>query len=65
MDVLEQPPLSAEVEYLWNLYIEIRKGAALIGYMELDSYQRVTGVRLTPFESNLMLEIDILRNQSD
>ena len=65
MDVLDQPPLSDEVEYLWNLYIEIRKGAALIGYVEIEAYQRVTGVRLTPFESNLMLEIDILRNQSD
>lgn len=55
------PELPEEIEYLWLQYLEIRKGAVAVGYIELDAYSRVTGCNLTPFESELMLKIDIAR----
>lgn len=60
-DDLIPPELPEELHYLWMQFIEIRKGAVAIGYAELDAYQRVTGCTLSPFESEIMLKIDMLR----
>jgi len=65
MDDLTPPVVSQEVYYIWELYLDIRKGSVAVGYLELVAFQQVTGYELTPFESGLLLEIDILRNSDD
>jgi len=67
IDALIAPPLSFEVEYLWSEYVHIKSGVSGDGgiqYRDLDAYQRVTGVELSPWESSLIFEIDRLRKKN-
>ena len=61
IDDLTPPCLPVELEYIWLQYIEIRKGAATVGYNDIDSYCRVSGSVLSAWEAEIMLQIDMLR----
>lgn len=65
MDMLEPPPLPMELEYLWEVYIDIRKGCAQLTYIDIDAYMRVSSKDLSPWEADLMLEIDLIRCNED
>ena len=60
----ERPDISPEAGALWSLYVLIRSGCDRVGYMEIDSYQRVTGERLTPWEADIMIAIDQARRSN-
>ena len=64
IDSLIPPDLPEAMEYLWLQYVEVRKGLVDVDYIGLDAYSRVTGYELTAWESELMLEIDLLRNRN-
>lgn len=65
IDDLIAPCLPEEIEYLWDIYLDIRKGCCTVGYNDINSYINVSGNKLNFWESKLMLDLDILRNQSD
>ena len=57
-ELQERPQLNDKLYYLWDMFLEIRKGCEKIGYSEIDSYSRVTGIKLTPWECLTMIEVD-------
>jgi len=59
-----KPELSDDLCYIWNEYIEIKKGCTDIGWNEIDTYQRVTGAGLTLWEISLILDLDIMRKSN-
>ena len=65
IDDLIPPELPVELEYLWLQYVEIRKGCVTVSYQDIDAYSRVSGYELTPWESDLMLKIDMKRVQTN
>jgi len=60
----DKPELDSRLIYLWDLYIDIKKGCDKIGYAELDAYQRVKGVNVSSFEADLMIDLELLRIKS-
>lgn len=61
LEILEPPPLPDELDYLWLQYTAIRKGCKRLTWREIDAYCRVTGCVLTPWETTLMLDLDLIR----
>lgn len=59
--LLEKPKLDENLTYMWNTYVEILGGSNHVGFMEIDCFQKVTGVELSPWQSSLMIQIDLLR----
>lgn len=51
--------------YLWNEYCRIRKGCSCVDWQVLDSYCERSGVNLSPWESELMLDIDLIRRKHE
>lgn len=62
--LMDAPVLDEELQYLWNEYCEIVKGCDRITWESLDSYQRLTGINLTPWESSIMIELDRMRKRN-
>jgi hypothetical protein len=60
-EISGMPEFTKDVEIMWNEYLRVNKGCDRITYSEIASYQTVTGKTLTPWEIDLMLDIDILR----
>jgi len=54
----EKPDLPSEAAYVWGLYVEIRAGVESVGIVELDAYQRLTGVNISPWECSVLLQIE-------
>jgi len=65
MDELVAPDLPDNLQYLWIEYINIRRGAEVVDYKEIESYLNVTGGQLTPWEISVILEIDKTRLKDD
>jgi len=62
----DRPDCPFEMLYLWSLYNALLKGSDNILWSDIRAYEDVSGVKLTPFEANLMIDIDLIRrNQSD
>ena len=60
-ELQERPTLQENLIYIWNLYTDIKKGCDGLSFVDLDAYQRITGVIITPWEASIMLEIENLR----
>jgi len=56
--------MPAELDYIWGIYIDLRKGCDNVGYVELDAYQRVTGLLLSLWEIELLLDVDLIRRSN-
>jgi len=54
----DKPELNPDLSYLWDMFIEMRRGCDKIGFLEIDAYSRATGIELTSWESSLMIEVD-------
>jgi len=61
IDDLTPPFVANENMYLWKMYLEIYKGCDIMNWSILDAYQNLSSVKLTPFEANLMIDIEKLR----
>ncbi len=55
------PDFPKDVEIIWCKYLAIKKGCERIGYQELSAYTHITGDNLTPWEVDLLIDLDILR----
>ena len=54
----DKPDMPEEAAYLWSLYVEVKTGCDSVGIVELDAYQRLSGVPLSPWESEVILQIE-------
>jgi len=64
---LAVPPLPRELDYLWRAFWRLAArrqstgfGLARISWMEIDAFVRLSGLRLAPWEIELIEEIDDL-----
>jgi len=57
-ELLKIPPLPEELEYLWEKYIDVKKGCELVNYESLSAYINVTKIPIAPFESDCLIRID-------
>jgi hypothetical protein len=63
---LETPPLPLELDHVWNAFCRLharrRSGfsAEPIAWSDLDAFIRLTGVRLAPFDIQLIEMLDDL-----
>nr|WP_244422833.1 hypothetical protein [Bradyrhizobium sp. ORS 278] len=68
---LSVPPLPAELERAWHGFCRLsarrRVGLAIepIGWADLDAFMRLTGIRLSPFEIELIEMLDDLYRKKD
>lgn len=56
-----KPECDTELHYLWEMYNCILKGCDKIGYVEIESYQHVYDIKLSRFEIDLMIDVDLMR----
>lgn len=61
------PPLPRELAYLWRVFLKLsaRRGsngfaASPISYLDIDAFCRLTGTSLSPWEIELIEDLDIL-----
>jgi len=64
-ELQERPVLDENLVYIWNLYTDIKKGCDGLSYVDLDAYQRITGITITPWEISVLLETENLRVSND
>lgn len=57
------PDYDDNISTLWELYIRLNKGSKDITYADIAAFQSLTDITLTPWEIDLMLDIDILRRK--
>jgi hypothetical protein len=62
---LKQPPLPPALEYIWSSFLRIRArkaagehGPEPISWLDFDAFNRLTRLRLTPWELRLLEELD-------
>jgi hypothetical protein len=64
-ELSEKPELPESMSHLWSRYLEILAGRQdRITYADLDAYERVTGVKLLPFEARTIMSIDATRHKT-
>lgn len=61
----ERPNCPDELQYVWDLYLYIRRGCPLVDYQVINNYVNVTGDKLTHREVDLLIEIEYLRQHPD
>lgn len=61
----ERPICPHQLQYVWEIYLEIKKGAKEIDYNTLNSYVNVTGVKLTQVEVKLLMDTEYIRRHPD
>lgn len=65
MDGLKDiPKCPVELEYLWDLYKEIKQGCENITYVDINAFDNLTGSGINYFESIALIEIDKIRRLS-
>lgn len=64
---LELPPFPEELRYLWQAFVRLRNrlsgngmGPCRIGLQDLDAFDRLSGMRLTPWEFAIIEQLDDL-----
>lgn len=70
--MLEVPPMPEALAYLWNAFwrIRVRKGTDAmgnvqpIGWGDLDAFNRLSGLKLNPWEIDLIEQIDTVYLQA-
>ena len=62
---LETPPFPGALLYLWQAYLRLARrrgsggvGANPIGFADIDAFVRLTGIRLAPWEVEMLEELD-------
>lgn len=62
---LTMPSFPMELEYLWHTYIRLRhrqapgfSGPAPVGWQDIDAFARRSGIRLAPWEIEVIEAID-------
>tara|TARA_Y100000780_G_scaffold224420_1_gene235783 strand:+ start:877 stop:1155 length:279 start_codon:yes stop_codon:yes gene_type:complete len=61
---LDTPPMPAGMEYLWQLYFQIKRGIEPLTYQELSSWCALTGQMLDPPEVEAIMKIDSIVTRS-
>jgi len=61
IDDLTPPKVAKENMYLWEMYLDIYRGCDFMSWQVIDAYQNLSGFKLSPFEANLMIDIEKLR----
>lgn len=61
----ERPQCPGELHYVWDIYLNIRKGAESVDYNALNNYVNLTGDRLNSNEINLLLDVEYIRRSDD
>lgn len=64
--MLEVPPLPEALGYLWNAFLRIRRRKGTdgmgnvqpIGWGDLDAFDRLSGLRLKPWEIDIIEQLD-------
>jgi len=64
-ELQERPVLDENLIYIWNLYNDIKKGCDGLNFIDLNAYQQVTGLTITPWEASVLLETENLRVSND
>lgn len=59
-----RPECPSQLEYLWVMYNAILKGCEKVGFSELVDYQEIRGIKLDYWESELMIDIDLMRRKN-
>jgi len=60
-----RPECPKELIYLWDMYSGLLKGCETVGYSELINYQSIRGIKLNFWESEVMIDIDLMRRNND
>jgi hypothetical protein len=60
-ELQEKPAIDENLIYLWNLFMDIKRGCESLTFNDLDAYQRVTGITLNYWEASIMLDLENLR----
>ena len=56
-DDLKVVSMPESMEYIWSHYLNM-KGAGEVNYQSIDSYSRLTGSRLTPYEVEMVVDFE-------
>lgn len=57
------PKCRFELLYLWTMYNSILKGCENITYNDIRSFEQVTGDKLSRWEANVMIDVDLMRRR--
>lgn len=64
-DELHNPPLPSFLAYLWRIFVRLAdrrstglNGPNLITYTEMQAFQELAGIRLTPWEVEMIEALD-------
>lgn len=63
--VKEKPECPDELTYVWDIYLKVKKGCDVIDWQSIANYQSATGDKLSPSESELLIDTDYLRRTND
>ncbi|MEH6565550.1 MAG: hypothetical protein V7756_09535 [Halopseudomonas sp.] len=57
---LDTPPIPAGMEYIWQLYFQIKRGLDPLSYQELQSWCQLTRQQLDPAEVEAIMKLDTI-----
>lgn len=63
-DDLYGPPCPFELQYLWSMYVDLSAtrqggfGPQFITYQEIESYSRLAGICIEPWELRILIHLD-------
>ena len=60
-ELQERPAIDENLIYLWNLFMDIKTGCDGLSYVDIDAFNRVTGINLNHWEASIMLDLENLR----
>lgn len=68
LEELERPPFPESLGYIWDSYADLRRAKARdamgnvlpIDFLDLDAFNRLTRMELTPFEVKLLMDLDAI-----
>jgi len=63
--IKDRPKCPDSFQYIWDIYLLIRRGCEAVDYQVINSYVNVTGDKLTHREVDLLIEIEYLRRTND
>jgi len=63
--IRNKPKCPYEFLYLWDIYNKALKGCERLGYIELQAFNQLSGFELTGQETDILIEVDILRRKGN
>lgn len=59
-----KPELDIDLVYLWNKYVEVKQGCERLTFSEIAAYGQLTGYEFSPWEVDILIQIDSLRREN-